>query len=369
MSDEKDQKKSDEYFSSYFDLEVHKCMLEDVPRTTSYRDAILNNADYFKDKVVLDVGAGTGILSLFCMRAGARKVYAVEASQMAECLKDIVKANDDHGVIEVIHGQVEDVELPEKVDVLVSEWMGFYLLHESMLDSVLIARDKHLKEDGIMLPSHSHIYIAAASIDSFFQKEVNFWDSVYGFDMSSLKKLYSLTGKPQIFFAEKDDLLCEPQKVLRLDLRHATQDDISSLSQNFFVSISKDATFRSLVLWFDCEFAPANVEKWRHLTLSTSVAAPKTHWKQTVVMLPEEMDVEEGDVVGWRLEMGQGEENKRHYGISVEILDPGSETHPVPCSCQMAKCALIQALLSQEDELDGEIIDLTEAVDGGDENN
>ena len=61
----------------------------------------------------MDVGAGTGILSLFAMKAGARKVYAVEASPMADVLKEIVELNDEKGVISVIHGKAEDVDLPE----------------------------------------------------------------------------------------------------------------------------------------------------------------------------------------------------------------------------------------------------------------
>jgi len=61
---------------------------------------------------------------------------------MAEYAKLVVLNNGFDETIEVIKGAIEDVELPEKVDVIVSEWMGFYLLHESMLGSVLNARDK-----------------------------------------------------------------------------------------------------------------------------------------------------------------------------------------------------------------------------------
>ena len=68
---------------------------------------------------------------------------------------------------QVLHQKVEDVELSEKVDIIVSEWMGFYLLHESMLDSVLTARDMHLKEDGLMLPSHAQIYAAPCSLTQY----------------------------------------------------------------------------------------------------------------------------------------------------------------------------------------------------------
>lgn len=77
-------------------------MLEDNPRTDGYRQAIMSNKLYFKDKVVMDVGCGTGILSIFCAQAGAKKVYAVEASNLANLAKDIVKENNLDNVIEVI---------------------------------------------------------------------------------------------------------------------------------------------------------------------------------------------------------------------------------------------------------------------------
>ena len=90
-----------DYFDSYDDLEVHRLMLCDSPRTESYRDAILKNQEFFAGKVVMDVGAGSGILSLFCKRAGAKKVYAVEASPLAKILKDVIRVNQAEDVIEV----------------------------------------------------------------------------------------------------------------------------------------------------------------------------------------------------------------------------------------------------------------------------
>ncbi len=62
------------YFNSYADITVHELMLKDKPRTEAYKDFIEKNADFFKDKVVVDVGAGTGILSLICAKAGAKQV-------------------------------------------------------------------------------------------------------------------------------------------------------------------------------------------------------------------------------------------------------------------------------------------------------
>jgi ubiquinone/menaquinone biosynthesis C-methylase UbiE len=83
-----------EYFESYADLSVHRTMLADRARTCAYREVLRSNMGYLKGKVVLDVGCGTGILSLFALQFGARKVYGVEASNMAQVAKQILCANN-----------------------------------------------------------------------------------------------------------------------------------------------------------------------------------------------------------------------------------------------------------------------------------
>ena len=56
---------------------------------------------------------------------------------------------------------MEEIKLPvPKVDIIISEWMGYFLLYESMLDSVLWARDKYLVPGGKMLPDRAVMYIA-----------------------------------------------------------------------------------------------------------------------------------------------------------------------------------------------------------------
>jgi predicted RNA methylase len=125
------------YFESYDNISVHNLMLRDFPRVFKYREAIMASKAAFKDKIVMDVGSGTGLLSLFCAQAGAKHVYAVEASEgIYELSKAIVKANNLEDRITIINGVIEEIELPNgitKVDIIVSEWMGVYLLHESML--------------------------------------------------------------------------------------------------------------------------------------------------------------------------------------------------------------------------------------------
>merc|ERR1712212_1284861 len=143
----------DYYFDSYAHFGIHEEMLKDEVRTLTYRNSMYHNRHLFKDKIVLDVGCGTGILSMFAAKAGAKKVYGVEMSNIVQHAKKIVSTNGLADKVTIVRGKSEEIALPvEKVDVVISEWMGYCLFYESMLDSVLYARDKWLAPDGLMFP-------------------------------------------------------------------------------------------------------------------------------------------------------------------------------------------------------------------------
>ena len=71
------------YFQSYAHWGIHLEMLRDTVRTEAYRDAMYRNPETFKGKVVLDVGCGTGILSMMAAKAGAARVIGVDYSSVA----------------------------------------------------------------------------------------------------------------------------------------------------------------------------------------------------------------------------------------------------------------------------------------------
>ena len=121
---------------------------------------------------------------MFAARAGAKKVYAVECSAIVEQCKQIVADNGFAEIIEVIRGKMEDIVLPvEQVDIIISEWMGYFLLYESMLDTVLYARDKYLRPGGLLLPDKAVLYICAIEDGEYRSEKIDFWGSVYGFNM------------------------------------------------------------------------------------------------------------------------------------------------------------------------------------------
>merc|ERR1712106_972256 len=180
----------DYYFDSYAHFGIHEEMLKDEVRTLTYRNSMWHNKHLFKGKVVMGVGCGTGILSMFAAKAGASKVIGVDMSSIVEHAKNIVRDNNLSDVVTIIRGKVEEITLPvEKVDIIVSEWMGYCLFYESMLDTVLYARDKWLAPGGILYPDRTTLYITAIEDFEYKEDKIDWWDSVYGFNMSCIKEM------------------------------------------------------------------------------------------------------------------------------------------------------------------------------------
>lgn len=138
----------------------------------------------------MDVGCGLGILSLFAASAGAKKVIGIDASDITIYAQEVVKNSAFRDEIIILKSKVEELdELPDnikKVDIIISEWMGVCLYHESMLSTVLYARDKWLSKNGLLFPDTVLFYLAAIDDTKRQLNAFNKWNSVCGFNLSSL---------------------------------------------------------------------------------------------------------------------------------------------------------------------------------------
>lgn len=204
-------------------------------------------------QTVLDIGCGTGILSMFAAKAGAGKVYAVECSNIVDYARKIIEENKFSDVITVIKGKVEEIELPvEKVDIIISEWMGYCLFYESMLDTVLYARDKWLdKQDGILFPDRCTLYITAIEDRQYKDEKINWWDDVYGFNMSSIRKV-AIT-EPLVDVVDPKQVVSSPCLVKEVDLYTIQKADLN-FSTTFQLVMKRNDFVQALVTFFNVEF-------------------------------------------------------------------------------------------------------------------
>ncbi|KAJ0263883.1 protein arginine N-methyltransferase 3 [Hirschfeldia incana] len=294
------RKVNENYFGSYSSFGIHREMISDKVRTESYRDALLKNPSLMSGSVVMDVGCGTGILSLFAAQAGASRVIAVEASEkMAKVATKIAKDNkvfndnEHNGVLEVANSMVEELEKtikiqPQSVDVLVSEWMGYCLLYESMLSSVLYARDRWLKPGGAILPDTATMFVAGFGKGA---TSLPFWEDVYGFDMSSIGKevLEDTARFPVVDVVEARHLVTQAALLQTFDLATMKPDEVDFTATATLEPTESETEARlchGVVLWFDTGFTDRFCKE-NPTVLSTSPYTPPTHWSQTVLTFQE----------------------------------------------------------------------------------
>ncbi|KAI3421691.1 uncharacterized protein J3R85_011880 [Psidium guajava] len=306
------QTSADYYFDSYSHFGIHEEMLKDIVRTKTYQNVIYQNKFLFKNKVVLDVGAGTGILSLFCAKAGAQHVYAVECSHMADTAKEIVESNGFSNVITVLKGKIEEIDLPvAKVDIIISEWMGYFLLFENMLNTVLYARDKWLVNDGVVLPDKASLYLTAIEDAEYKEDKIDFWNNVYGFDMSCIKKQAMM--EPLVDTVDQNQLVTQCQLLKTMDISKMTPGD-ASFTASFKLVAERDDYIHALVAYFDVSFT-----KCHKLTgFSTGPRSRATHWKQTVLYLEDVLTICEGEALVGSMTVAPNKKNPRDVDIKVK---------------------------------------------------
>jgi SAM-dependent methyltransferase len=251
---------------SYESITSQGNMAFDAVRNDAYLSALTRVIT--PDSVVLDLGAGTGVLGLFAARLGAKRVYLVEPADIMPVTEAIVARNGLQDRVTCLHGRLEDVKVPEPVDVIISVMTGNFLLNEDLLPVLFAARDTLLKPGGHLIPDAAVMEAAPASAPSLYREFIDLWSrGPHGLDMTPGRQLAANT----VYYVREHradiSYLAAPQPLLSMDFHTASYEALHA-RLSFEATVAGDC--HGLAGWFRMRLG----ERW----LSTSPTDPKLHW-------------------------------------------------------------------------------------------
>jgi len=273
----------------YSTIQDHQSMLFDNFRNTMYNEAIQQVVK--KNSIVLDLGAGLGLHGFMANLWGAKKVYLVDPAPILDITTLVVKNNSLIEKVKSISGKIENIELPEKVDVIISVLTGNFLLSEDLLPSLFYARDKYLKPGGKMIPDLAKMVVVPVSAADYYANHIDCWSKpIFDVDYSILRKYAANSLYYDSPKRRKTNFLAKPENILDLDFMIATE---ASCKNTIEFKIIKDGIVHGFLGWFDIQIG----DKW----LSTSPTTKQTHWQQTFLPLENPIQIKKDHILSFKL--------------------------------------------------------------------
>jgi SAM-dependent methyltransferase len=297
-------------------LQFHHWLLSDRNRTCAYRDAIARTVK--KDDVILDIGAGTGILSFFACRAGARKVYAVERDDSIELAREICAANGFANCIEFLKEHSQNLELPEPVDVIVSDTGASFGLQDGILGTLMDARTRFLKPEGRIMPESLDFLIAPVELRN--ARSLDVWNkNRYGLDLSPIRRFAANTNYHMVL--EPRDALAGPELIGTIRFQAVNTYYVAGESLSV---IQRSGMMHGLGGWISVNLCPG-------ISFNNSPINPTertTDWTQSFFPIEMPVSLRPGDCVRTKISTHNGQ--AWHWQIEITDGDTSaSKSAPV----------------------------------------
>jgi ubiquinone/menaquinone biosynthesis C-methylase UbiE len=229
-------------------LDEHQHYVSDEARVSAFRQAL---REVIKPShVVLDFASGTGILGMLACEAGAARVYSVEHTSLVGVSRQIAQVNGFQDRIKFIKGFTTAIELPERVDVIVADQIGFFGQSTGVVQEFLDASRRFLKPSGVLIPNRIDLGVAPIELADIAEC-IDFWSSSsLGLDFSPMRALAVNNSYPRQLSAKH--LLAEPHAGPSLHLPTSGE---STLRIETEFSIHRDGTLNGIAGWFSAQLS------------------------------------------------------------------------------------------------------------------
>lgn len=274
---------------SYADVVGHGSMIFDGIRNAAYAAAIRRVIT--PDSVVLDLGAGLGVLGLIAAAAGARKVYLVEPESVVHAAHEVAKRNGYGDRVVALQGRIEDVALPEKVDVIISVFTGNLLYSEDLLPSLFFARDRWLKPGGHLIPDAAKLMAAPVSAHRLHGEAIGNWSTPrHGIDFGGLRRYAANSLYQERRPTFQPEIIATPSALVSADFSMTTD---THCDAEVGFHILTDADCSGVVAWIRIRLGGA----W----LGTGPDDPDVHWTPQLMLVDPELPVARDEILKFHL--------------------------------------------------------------------
>ncbi len=220
-------------------------MIADAGRFGAYAKAIA--AAVRPGDTVAEIGCGPGVFSLLACRAGARRVFAIESDDSIQFARQLASANGFEDRIEFFQSDSRKTELPERVNVIVSDLRGVLPLFDHLIPSLEDARKRLLVAGGIMIPQRDTLKAAVIEADEYYSRLISPWQkSVPEVDLSP--SLLPILNQSYSSSFKKDQLLTQAQDWGLLDYTVGAPTRVAAELDFHAV---RDGTAHGVCLWFE----------------------------------------------------------------------------------------------------------------------
>ncbi len=263
-------------------IHYYRDLAQDAARLEAFDQAIRRTVK--PGDVVADVGCGLGIFSVFACRAGASRVYAIDAGPVLEVAREVVAHNGCADRVRFLSGFSHDLPVPERVNVALFEDYKVGLLTPMIVHFARDIAQRWLAPGGCLVPGRARVWVAPVS-DPAGRRALDFLSAtgehVCGVDLRTARsKAFS---SPISRVLAPETLVAPPVLVAELDLLRL---DAVRLGFDGGAVATRSAPVHGLLSWFELDLGGV----W----FSTGPEVPRCAWRQTFLPLEQVIDVRQG---------------------------------------------------------------------------